>query len=88
VCVKGGRFGIVFIREWNVVKTENKENTVLLKDDIVENMVVNKNPTTCMCDQGLQHLSVCAPGFTASVCVVRVYSICLCVVQGLQHLYV
>jgi len=34
----------VFIGEWDVVKTENKDSTVLMKDDIVENMVVNKNP--------------------------------------------
>jgi len=36
---------MVFVGECDVVKTENKDNTVLLKDDIVENMVVNKNPT-------------------------------------------
>ena len=45
MCVKWGRFGMVFVGECDVVKTENKDNTVLLKDDIVENMVVNKNPT-------------------------------------------
>lgn len=36
---------MVFVGECDVVKTENKDNTVLLKDDIVENMVVYKNPT-------------------------------------------
>ena len=36
---------MVFVGECDVVKTENKDNTVLLKDNIVENMVVNKNPT-------------------------------------------
>ena len=45
MCVKWGRFGMVFVGECDVVKTENKDNTVLLKVDIVENMVVNKNPT-------------------------------------------
>ena len=34
--------------------------------------------SSCLCDQGLQHLCVWS----------RVYSICLCVVHGLQHLSV
>jgi len=32
-------------RGWDVIKNDNKDNTVLLKDDIAENMVINKNPT-------------------------------------------